>query len=314
MAAPAAPVPRRRVSLAAAVVLAGALLLGPLYLLGPFALLTLFARPRTARELLWLVVSVSAVAAALASGGDLGVQVFQASGLVLTGIFVLLYVRSSHAAVFPRALAAVILTALALALWAMRLGISWGEVEQAFAAMPPATCQRLAEILGGSGASGLAPPNFVRSCEEAAPGVARITPALLALQGLAGTLLAAWWHHRIAAVPLGAAPAPFREFRFNDHLIWGAIFSLGLLLAPLPPDGRTAGLNLLLVWAGLYAARGLAIGATVLAAAPAPLKLFSASLAFLLAPVALGACVTLGLADTWLDIRGRLRPPVPGGA
>ncbi|HEV8357282.1 MAG TPA: DUF2232 domain-containing protein [Gemmatimonadales bacterium] len=301
-------------SFAAAVLLGGALLLAPpLYLLGPFALLTLFARPRTPRELLWLVVSGSAVAVALSAGRDLGAQVLQASGLVLTGFFVLLYARS-RSAVFPRALAAVALTALALVLWAGRLGIGWGEVERAFTDMLQASCRSLAELAGRSATSGPAPESFARSCEEAAPGVARLMPALLTLQGLAGTLLAAWWHHRIAAVPLGAAPSPFRDFRFNDHLIWGAIFSLGFLLAPLPPDGRTAALNLLAVWAGLYAARGLAIVATVLAAAPAALKLFSASLALLLAPVALGACVTLGLADTWLDIRGRLRPPVPGGA
>ena len=26
----------------------------------------------------------------------------------------------------------------------------------------------------------------------------------------------------------------FREFRFNDHLVWGAIFTLGMVLVPLP--------------------------------------------------------------------------------
>ena len=146
------------------------------------------------------------------------------------------------------------------------------------------------------------------------PRLARLMPGLLALQALAGTALASWWHHRVASSPLGPPPAAFREFRFNDHLIWGAIFGLGLLLVPLPTEGRAAAANFLIVWVGLYAARGVAIVATVLGAAPGSLKLLAAGLAILLAPVALGAAVTLGLADTWLDIRGRLRPPVPGGA
>ena len=59
--------------------------------------------------------------------------------------------------------------------------------------------------------------------------------------------------------------------------------------------------------------RGLAILCALLAPAPTLLKLLAVGVAFLLIPVALGACLALGLADTWLNIRGRLVPPVPGG-
>ena len=112
---------------------------------------------------------------------------------------------------------------------------------------------------------------------------------------------------------MGQPPARFRDFRFNDQLVWGAIFTLGLVLAPLPPAGKVVGLNLLIVWAGLYSTRGLAIVAAITAGTAPLLKLFAVVLALLLAPVALGSCVALGLADTWLNVRGRLQPSVPGG-
>jgi hypothetical protein len=232
---------------------------------------------------------------------------------VLAVFFVLLAARA-RGALFPRALSAALLTGLAFIVWAWQSGIGWAEVERGFAAMLKSGYAGIVELGGQDPRTHRELDTLVQPLLEAAPRVARVMPGLLALQAMAGAMLAAWWHHLIAAVPIGGAPGRFREFRFNDHLIWGAIFSLGLLLAPLRDEGRAAAANLLIVWAGLYAARGLAIVATVLAPAPGPLKFFAAALAFLLAPVALGASVTLGLADTWLDIRGRLNPPVPGGA
>jgi hypothetical protein len=86
------------------------------------------------------------------------------------------------------------------------------------------------------------------------------------------------------------------------------------MLVPLPPAGRVVASNLLIVWVGLYATRGLAVVAAITAGTAPPLKVFATVLALLLAPVALGSCVALGLADTWLNVRGRLLPPVPGGA
>jgi hypothetical protein len=214
--------------------------------------------------------------------------------------------------VFPRALLAVALTVVGLAVWAAVAGLTWAEVERAFT-----------EVLRGSDAlrSAASDPtsrqdarDFVQQVINKAPDLARVMPGLLALEALAGLLLASSWHHRIASAPLGHPPARFRDFRFNDHFVWGAIFTLGLVLVPLPPAGRVVGLNLLIVWVGLYATRGLAIVSAITAGTAPPLKVFAAVLALLLVPVALGSCVALGLADTWLNVRGRLPPPVPGGA
>lgn len=308
---PAPPVPGRRVSLGAAAVLAGFLLLAPpLYMLGPFALLTVLSRPRTARELFWLVAAAAGLIAGFSGSAELVPQILRASAIVLSVVFVILTARAAGP-VFPRALVAVAVTAAGVAIWAGVAGITWEAVERAFT-----------EVLRGSESlrSAAADPtarqdvrDFVQQVINRAPDLARVMPGLLALEALAGLLLAWSWHHRIASTPMGQPPARFRDFRFNDQLVWGAIFTLGLVLAPLPPAGKVVGLNLLIVWAGLYSTRGLAIVAAITAGTAPLLKLFAVVLALLLAPVALGSCVALGLADTWLNVRGRLQPSVPGG-
>jgi len=90
----------------------------------------------------------------------------------------------------------------------------------------------------------------------AAPALAKLFPGLTALQGLLGVALAWAWYHRVASRPVGAPPRPLREFRFNDHLIWGAIFTLGAMLLPLEEPWNRVIVNLLVVWMGIYAMRG----------------------------------------------------------
>jgi hypothetical protein len=311
---PAAPRPARgrRVRFGSAVVLAGFLLLAPpLFVLAPFLLLTLFSRPRTARELAALVAAGAGTALVLQGPADSGLELIRASGLLLAALFLVFSLRSS-APLFGRALFAVILTAVVILGWEWTRGVSWPQIQQAFATMLREGYQAMLPAAGEPPKPEL--QRFLQPFIAAAPQLARAMPGVLALQGLAGVALAWLWHHRLAAEPLGKAPPPFRAFRFNDHLIWGAIFTLGLLIAPLPPEAAVIAENLLILWAGLYAARGLAISAAVLAAGPLPLKVLTVAVAMLLSPLTVGVCVALGLADTWLDIRGRLAPPVPGGA
>jgi Predicted membrane protein (DUF2232) len=154
----------------------------------------------------------------------------------------------------------------------------------------------------------------LQSLIDAAPAFAKALPGLLALEALAGVTLACAWHHRLAVRPLGRRPEPFRRFRFNDQLIWGAIFSLVLLVAPLPEPWTALASSLVVFAAGVYTVRGLAVAAALLARAPRPSKLFAGLLAILLLPIALGLCLAVGLADTWLDIRRRLQPPELEGA
>lgn len=314
MTAGAAPGAGRRAGLGVAAVLAGFLLLAPpLYLLGPFALLTLVSRPRTGRELLWLIAAGTGIAATIIGGTTLVPQLIRTSGLLVSVAFVILSLRGALP-VLSRALLGVAIAALGVGIWASLMGLGWTDIQGAFTEMMRATYKAWAEATGPESTRSLETQALIQQLQDVAPKAASLVPGLLALEAIAGCALAWAWHHRIARSPRGVPPSPFREFRFNDHLVWGAIFTLGSLLLPLPPLARTFAANLLIVWVGLYVARGLAVIAAILAPAPSPLKIIAAGLAFLLAPFTPGICVVLGLADTWLDIRGRLRPPAPRGA
>jgi hypothetical protein len=310
MTAGAAPVPGRRASLGAALLLAVYLLQGPLYFLAPFALLTLLARPRTLWELLWLAVSAAGVSATFVGDAGLTGDLLRGSAGMLAVSFVAVSWKS-RAPVISRALVAVLVTVAAVTIWATVSGIGWSDIEQAFTGVLKAFAQSMADSAGTGATASSEVLNLSQTLTSTAPSVARLFPGLLGLEALAGLALAWQWHHKISRTPIGQPPSPFRTFRFNDHLVWGAIFTLGLLLAPLPPVGHTIAANLLVVWAGLYVTRGLAVVAAILAPAPLSLKVMAGGLAILLVPVALGTWVTLGLADTWLDIRGRLKPPAP---
>jgi len=311
---PAAPRPARgrRVRIGGVAVLAGFLLLAPpLFVIAPFLLLTLFSRPRSVRELAALAVAGAGVALALQGPAGLGLELLRASGLVVAAVFLVLSLRSTTP-LLGRALLAVAVTAAAIIGWEWTRGVSWPEVQQAFTNMLREGYQAMLPAAGEPAKPEL--QSFLQPFIDAAPQLARVMPGILALEGLAGIALAWLWHHRIAVQPLGQPPAPFRTFRFNDHLVWGAIFTLALLIAPLPPEAAVIAENLLVLWVGLYAMRGLAVAAAVLAVGPVPLRVLTAAVAILLSPLTLGVCLALGLADTWLNIRGRLAPPVTGGA
>jgi hypothetical protein len=304
MTAGAAPVSGRRASLGAAAVLAGFLLLAPsLYLLGPFVLLGLFARPRTPREFVWLVLAAAGVVAGLVGDQTLVPQLLRTSGLVMSGAFVLLSLRPFSLTLVTRLFLALAITMGGLIIWGRVWGVTWATVEAAFTGIMQDIYQAWAQSRPGDADVQL----FLQQAREVAPKAARLMPGMLALQAMAGCALAYVWHHRIATTPLGRSPGRLRDFRFNDHLVWGAIFTLGSLLLPLLPLVRTIAANLLLLWVGLYTMRGLAIIAAIFEQAPASLRVIAMGLA---SPI----CAVLGLADTWLDFRGRLAPPASGGA
>ena len=85
-------------------------------------------------------------------------------------------------------------------------------------------------------------------------------PALLTLAALAGLTACLELAPSNRAAALGSCPGLFTSFEFSDQLVWGWVVGLALCLLPLPRGrAQTAGANLLLVWAVLYAVRGLAV-------------------------------------------------------
>ena len=283
----------------------------PLYFLGPFVVLMLLGGVRTPKEWFALAIASGGILLAVSGSAQLGPALLRGSGIAVAIAFGVVSVRARGPAL-PRAALAVGLATAGLAIWCGWQGITWPEIERTFTAMLVET-YRAVPSLTSDPATQRDLQGFIDPMVVAAPDIARVMPGLLAVQALGGTALAGVWHHRIASQPIGLAPAPFRAFRFNDHVIWGAILTLALVLLPLPANGHAAAMNALVVWTGLYAFRGLAVLAALLTRVSLALRVAAVIFAVLLNPIALGVCLSIGLADTWVDIRERLRPSPPEG-
>ncbi|MEA3248040.1 MAG: DUF2232 domain-containing protein, partial [Gemmatimonadota bacterium] len=141
----------------------------------------------------------------------------------------------------------------------------------------------------------------------ALPSAARMLfPSLAALEVLAALALAWALYHRIGRARVGPPLGRLREFRFNDHLVWGVVAGLGLILVPGFTLARAIGANLLVFFGALYTIRGAGVFLWMVS----PGRLASAFLVIIavlfwnvLGVMALG----LGVGDTWLDWRARAR-------
>jgi hypothetical protein len=135
----------------------------------------------------------------------------------------------------------------------------------------------------------------------------QIYPALLALASLPALAIGWYVLGRLSGRP--EMPAPVREFRFSDHLVW--LFAAGLALFVLAPAGlaERLGANAAVFMAALFVVRGGAVIGWLLAAAGATTWawMLLALAALLLYPVVLGTAFVFGIGDTWLDVRERFR-------
>jgi hypothetical protein len=276
------------------------------FLLGPLAGLLLVSRPSTGREWLWVVGLAAWSGIWLEQAGGLGGQLVRAAAVLLSGAFVALTLwRPSNRV--GQALAATALAGLALAAWMGTLGIDPASVRRAVEADLGAYYRALQTELAGS-----ASRDLLAQVTQAGDTVALLYPGLLALGAIAGLRLAWVWYHRIAERPVGPAPVPFTAFGFSDQMVWGWVAALALYLFG-PAGWQAAGANLLLVWAGLYAVRGLAVFSAGSARVPGPVIATLAVVAMFLLPFVVSGLLLLGLADTWLDFRRRLATPSTGG-
>lgn len=305
----AAPATRRRLSRGLFGALVAFLILPfpPLLLVGPLAGLLVLSRPGSLREWLWL--ALAALMAGLAVGSSPRTVVEEVSlafAAVHTGVFAALVLLRGGPA-HRRAAAAAVVSAGTVGIGCAALGISWAELTGAVRA-------QLQTSLGLLVDPGAVPPEQLAAIREGVELVGRGYPGLAVLGAMAGGTLAAALVHRVARHPVAPAPGPFREFRFNDHLIWGALLTFGAFLLPIGQPGREVVGNVLLVWAGLYLARGVSVAGAVSAGWPVFPRVALFLSAVLLLPYALGALLLLGVADTWIDIRRAQRPSPSGGS
>ncbi len=308
MTSPAAPPEGCRPAFGTTFVVVAYLLVAPpLFLLTPLALLLAFGPPKSSREWLWLVLTAGL--GGLKVLGDaahpaVSVRLLTAVAITAGGVFVLLTYLQPRASTLFRAAIAMIAGVAAAAIWARSAGIVMSTIDAA-----------LAEDLKRGLDIGLrgAEPAQVAMMTEALPLMARSFPGIIVLLGMLGLALAWRWYHLIAAAPVGRPPRRLFDFRFNDHIIWGAIFTLALALFDVGgPLGRVITWATI-VWGGIYAIRGLAIVLGATQAWPLPGKVLVLIASVLVLPMALGTLVLVGVADTWIDFRNRSIPTAGGG-
>jgi hypothetical protein len=301
-----APVSRRRIprGLFGALVAFLFLPFPSICLTGPLAGCLILARPRGLREWSWLGAAIALSVLGFTAASSLAQEVFFAYGVAFTGSFLALRIWRPGP-VLARATVAAVDTAALAAIGAWALGLRWdvvrSELESEF---------QSAVTMVTSGA--VMPGAQMDQLRETMAAMAAVYPGIAILGALAGGVLASAiaWH--ITDGRTGPEPKPFRNFSFNDHLVWGAILNLMLVLLPLPAPFSEFVANSMMIWLGLYVARGAAIAAFTAGLWPTPLKVSLALAAVLLLPYALGGLLLLGLADTWLDFRRAPPPPTQG--
>lgn len=255
---------------------------------------------------------------ALAVGGLLLVAVFvgappdgspmwyaeRAWALLLAGGFVLATVARRRSSLVLRGVVALGLAlALVAALGALEPRLL-GELDWWVGSRLGRAARTATELLGPGGGTGA---DLQATLDRIVEVQSVIYPAFLALASLA-TLSVAWYAVR-RLEGMGEALAPLRDFRFSDQLIWILIGGLLLFLLPAGEVAARLGENAMVFMGGLYLLRGLAVllwmGAALVTSTWGAVLWTVAAILFY--PVVAGAAILLGVGDTWLDLRSRLR-------
>ena len=272
--------------------------LGLLAIIGvPAAIAILTFEPPQSGTAILALLLLAGAALGLREAGPLW-YIERGWALLLAGGFAFGTALAPRRRVFDRSLAAVVIAGTSVAaLGALRPQLLADLDWRISAQFTRALAVYDFETLGG------------RSMEVAIQRVASlweaVYPALLALASISALGVVGYLIGRIRGEsrPL----PPLREFRFGDHLVWGLVLGLVLLVLPADAWAGRAGANLVTVMGGLYLLRGLAVlvwlGAAVLSSGWVIGAWVLAAL--VLYPVTLGAALVMGVSDTWLDLRSR---------
>ncbi len=293
----------RAVSLAGLVVLLSPLsssLLGPATLVLLPTALFLIAFQRRRRASVLLALGLSALAAIGVGGAQDLWYVERGWAVLVGGGFVATTAVLPDRPLFERATLAVILAisavvGLGLLRSDLLVGLDWR-----IAGLFDSTLSQF-DLAGRRGAS------LVEAMRTISDVAKRIYPALLVLASLAALGCTSYIAGRMAGeeAPLG----PMRQFRFSDHLAWLLVLGLALLVLPVGVWAARTGGNVVAVMGGLYVLRGAAVlvwlGTSVVSSTWS-IALWTVA-ALLFYPVTLGTAFVMGLSDTWLDLRRRLR-------
>jgi ABC-type multidrug transport system fused ATPase/permease subunit len=291
-------------------------------------LLGWWAGGRMSLALVWLGFAAWVVAQDPPSTGGAYYDLARAWGLMLAGAFGVICILGRQGPFFARTLAAIGLALLVALAHVIAGRTSLGRVERIVEAQYEVRNRQSAEALSISLRQVIDRVPSMRDVvtdatvdqttfelnrlsEIASP----LLPGFLALESLLVCALAWTLYHRLSRARIGPPLAPLRQFRFHDHLAWGLIVGLTLLLLPAFRPLERLGQNLVLFFGMLYALRGLgvvdsfvrrsamlvAIAAVIAVLNPRP---YAALVAF---AAVLGLFAVLGVSDAWGDWRRRAR-------
>jgi hypothetical protein len=276
-------------------------------LAAPLGLLVMALQPR---RFAVLVAGVLALMVFLGGDSSSGLwYVERGWALILAGWFLALTLRWPRKAFLPRGLGAVAGTFGAAALVFMVRPGDWTVLDWAVSSRMEAGMSIALEMIRSSLGSDALSGGFEARAFEVMALQGLIFPALLGLASLAGLGVAWWMYVRLNRLPEEGL-GPLRSFRFNDQLVWVLILGVLVLLGSSGLLERV-GTNAVVFMGALYALRGAAV-VLFLAGGVSFFGGFLLVLGFLLvAPVLLTGAAAIGLGDTWLDLRARLRKTSP---
>lgn len=276
------------------------------FALGPIGVLLLVSGLRTTRERLWLSAIVAWTVLWLFQPAGVATQIIRGGGIMVTGAFVAAVLWRPER--LGRSVAIAVATGLAGTLWwTWILGVTWERIEFALTRATWATYQTMARSMAAFDGPGAA--------KDAAAGIAlmvRLFPGLTVLAAGTGLLVAWAVYQRVALRPVGGPAAPFINFRGSDHLLWGLVVPLAILISPARDTLDLVAVNALLVFGVIYVIRGAAILTWFMRSksrlGSLGLGLLAIAALFVL-PIAGSGLLLLGIVDTWIDIRRRPMPP-----
>jgi hypothetical protein len=230
----------------------------------------------------------------------------RAWALVLGGWFAALTMRRPQLAFSTRAFASVAGTATVTAgLLAMRSG-AWSSVDWAIrsriAGGIGTALDALRVVRGGEAL----PAAITATVQQTIDTQTVVFPAMLSLASLSA-LGVAWWIYRRLSAGDDQGLGPLRDFRFNDHMVWFFIGGLVLVVSRYGDVLARVGANAVVFMGALYAVRG----AAVILFLSGGLSFFGYALLALgllfVPPLVLTGAMVIGIGDTWLDVRTRVR-------
>lgn len=302
------PLARPRVTLGAALTLGSFALIAPAMVFPALALLLLTSRPARASTL--VLVGIGTVYALLRIALPAGMvdETTKAWIVMSSALFVPFALRRGAHAV-DAAVFSALLGAAAVLAWFLAHRIDPQSPLREIEVTVRAAYRMMAD---------LSPPEQRGEINAISDGIVSVVvplaPAFTLLIGISGLLTAWRWYHLFAAAPAGDPPAPFREFRFTDHLVWllvaGMAGVVGQLMGDLPARAIWPA-NVVFIAVALYATRGLAVVRSRTGPWSFPVLLVAGIAVLFLWPFVGAGLFGLGLADTWLDFR-RPRAPAPG--